>query len=265
MTKILWIDFGYFMFRSIYGWKNNVSTSPTFMCLNSIISNIRKVGLTPNDKVIVAVDSPDGNWRKEIDSNYKSNRKAKRLKQDIDWKFMFTTFQSLLETLESSTPFHIIIVKKMEADDIIAYGCKKFREVENIILSADSDYEQLYAYKGVKVYSPVSKTYKQIENPYRIILKKIKRETVDNLVTPILTLEDYKIREKLVNLVNLPEEVEDAIDPFLDKLHEKEWNYDGIKSDTLRQRIKDIYKQDRVIKIYQKGKKRKKVTKELDL
>ena len=68
--KILWIDYGYFLFRSVFGWKNNRTTPPTYICLASIISAIKKVGLQPEDKVIIAIDSPLGSWRKEVDENY---------------------------------------------------------------------------------------------------------------------------------------------------------------------------------------------------
>lgn len=254
------------MFRSIYGWKNNRAASPTYICLASIISNIKKVGLSPEDTVIIAIDSPRGSWRKDIDPAYKANRKAKREKEDIDWDNIFYQFKQLIENLEANTPFHSIVVEKMEADDIIAYGCKKFKEIENIIISADSDFEQLYAYPKVKVFSPLSKHYKHIENPYKIVLKKIRKETADNLVTPILTQEDYKKRKKIINLINLPEEIERKIDPFLENLYEKDWNYDNIFFETLRERFKTIYNQDNIISFnYKPKKKRKNKTKQLDL
>ena len=210
-NKIIWIDFGYFMFRAIYGWKNNRTTPATYMCLASIISNIKKVGLNPEDTVIIAVDSPKGSWRKDIDSEYKANRRAKREKEDIDWKDIFKQFNNLVENLDTNTPFHSIVVERMEADDIIAYGCKKFTDTKHIILSADSDYEQLYAYPNVKIFSPLSKKWKDIKNPYRLLLNKIRKEVSDNLISPILTKEDYLKRESIVNLMKLPKEVEEKI------------------------------------------------------
>ena len=230
-----------------------------------MIANIKKVGLNPEDTLIIAVDSPHGNWRKEIDSAYKANRKEMREKSDIDWSSMFSQFQSLLENLEAYTPFHSIIVERMEADDIIAYGCKKFQDRVNIVLSADSDYEQLYAYPNIKMFSPISKRYKEVKNPYRIILNKIRKETADNLISPILTEEDYKRREMLVNLLKLPSEVEEAIDPFLENLHEKNWNYEKIYFQTLVPRLKTIYSQDNVVSMAYKPKKKVKETKKLDL
>jgi len=236
------------------------------MCLVSMIANIKHVGLDPLDTLIIAVDSPHGNWRKELDPAYKANRKAAREKSDIDWSSMFSQFQLLLENLEAYTPFHSIIVERMEADDIIAYGCKKFQGRENIILSADSDYEQLYAYPKTKMFSPISKRYKEVKNPYRIILNKIRKETADNLISPILTEEDYKLREKLVNLIELPKEVEETIDPFLEDLHEKDWDYDKIYFRTLVPRLKTIYDKDKVISMAAQPKRKKaKGTKKLDL
>jgi hypothetical protein len=229
------------MFRAIYGWKNNQAIPPTYICLVSIISNLKRVGLTPNDRVIIAVDSPKGSWRKEIDSNYKANRKEKREKEDINWKEVFSAFSTLIEQLETCTPFHVIIIDKMEADDIIAYGCKKIKNSDHVIISTDSDYEQLYIFPNVKIFSPKSKKYKIVKNPYSLLLQKIKKETADNLISPILSKEDYEKRKKIVSLIKLPEEIEQIISPHLEFLPDKDWDIDNLPFETLRERFINIY------------------------
>ena len=151
-TKIVFLDWGVFMHRAIFGWENNKTISPTYTCLSMLIANLKRVGVHPDDIIIVAVDSPKGSWRRDVDSQYKANRKAAREKhEDIDWQLMFNKFDNLLENLKVSTPFHIIRIDKLEADDIIAYGVKYYKDKECVVISTDSDFEQLAAYKNVKL------------------------------------------------------------------------------------------------------------------
>jgi len=264
-SKILWIDFGYFMFRAIYGWKKNPAIPPTYMCLVSIISNLKKVGLNPEDTVIIAVDSPKGSWRKEVDSDYKANRRAQREKDDIDWDSIFESFNLLIEQIEACTPFHAIVVDKMEADDIIAYGCKKYQDTTSIILSADSDFEQLCAYPKVRIFSPLSKKYKEVKNPYKVVLQKIRKEASDNLISPILSKADYERRNKIVNLIKLPEEIEATISPYFDFLPEKPWDIESLPFETLHSRLLNIYAQDRVVGNKPTRKKKKPSPKQITL
>ena len=257
-NKIILIDFGVFLFRAIFSWEKMRKASPTYLALIMLIANIKKVGLDQDDTVIIAVDSSKGSWRKKIDKNYKANRKAARDRHNIDWHKMFGLFNNLIEEIELNTPFHTIEVDTCEADDIIAYACKKFKDTPCVVISSDSDYEQLVAYPNVKVFSPLSKRYKEISNPYKIIAEKIRKEVSDNLVTPILTEEDYVKRNMLVNLLTLPENIEHMIDERLNCLPKKDWNIDEFFSPTVRQRLSGIYEKDKIVSEDSKKKKSKK-------
>ena len=195
MRKVVFIDFGIFQFRSIYAWRNNRAIPPTYTALNMIISSLKKIGVDPDDELIIAVDSEKGSWRKDFDSNYKADRKEKREQQtDIDWTEIFNSFDELLDTLKYTSPFHIIKIDRMEADDIIAVGCRTFKDNECIIVSYDQDFEQLCALENVKLFSPIKKFkgknggYKQVKSPYAVLAKKIGKEASDNLINPILNL-----------------------------------------------------------------------------
>ena len=263
MGKMIWVDWGFLMFRAIFMWEKLRKVSPTYTCLNMLQSNIRKVGLDEDDIVIIAVDSPKGSWRKEIDPAYKANRKAKRAEHDIDWKKIFADFTDVLENLEMNTPFHVLRGHKLEADDIIAYGCRKFKDKECVIISSDSDYEQLYAFGNVKVFSPISKKYKEVKNPYQLLEKKIQKEPADNLITPIITQEDYNRRRTIVNLMELPEHIDLVIDEKLIDLPSKEWDFENIAfKKSLGPRFMNIYDKTNMVKVIEKEsdkKKKKKV------
>jgi len=253
-NKVILIDFGIFQFRSIYAWRNNRAIPPTYTALNMIISSLKKIGVDPDDEIIVAVDSEKGSWRKDFDSNYKADRKGKREQQtDIDWTEVFNSFDELLDTLKVTSPFHIVKVDKMEADDIIAVGCRTFKDNECVIVSYDQDYEQLCALENVKIFSPIKKfkgkkgAYKQVKSPYAILAKKIEKEASDNLVNPILNEEDFEIRKTIVSLLELPDFVELPIQNKLTNLEEKEYDLNEFPFDSLRNRFRDIYNSTEIV------------------
>jgi 5'-3' exonuclease len=261
--KVIIVDWNIFMFRSIFAWEHNRAVPPTYTALSMLISNLKLIGCHPDDLFILAVDSPKGSWRKQIDPAYKANRKAQREKHDINWTEMFNLFKGFVDTLKQSTPFCFIQIDYLEADDIISTACRYYKNNEIVIISSDSDYEQLAEYKNVKLFSPISKKYKHVVNPSLILAKKIQKETTDNLVTEIVTEEDYKKREKIVTLMVLPPDVEREVSRVLFDT-EPNVNFDLSKMPfkTLRERFMDIYHEPVV---EEKPKKKKKVLKPVNL
>ena len=248
--KYIWIDQGFYMHSAIFAWRNMKKTPPTYLCTSMILGDLRKVGVDKDDKIIIACDT-GRSWRKEKDQEYKSSRKAKRdAQKDIPWKEMFNSFNKYLDILDSYTPFHVIQIWGLEADDIIGFGVRYFKDNENIILSVDADFEQLFSLPNVKIYSPHSKKkcYKKPpKNPYKIIESKIKKEVSDDLISPVLTEEDYKRRFLIINLLSLPEEVESKIKEQISFLPEKEWEIEKLPFRNLHDRFRDLYKKDKVI------------------
>lgn len=213
MSKVILFDFGIFSHSSVFTSVKCGFFAP-WLCTKSMLGCLQRIELHPDDIVIVAVDAPN-NWRKVIDPAYKSNRAAARAKTGIDWDKHFADFDRLLEQLNQSSIFNILRIDKLEADDIIAYACRFYKDKECIIISTDSDFEQLEQFPNVKIFSPKSKKYKIVKHPERVVAKKIHREKTDNLVTPILNQKDYDRRNTLVNLTVLPKEVEQLIESVL--------------------------------------------------
>ena len=242
-NKVILVDWGIFMFRSIFCWKNNRNVPPTYTTLSMLISCLKTIGCHPDDLIIIAIDSPLGSWRRDIDFQYKANRKANREKhKDINWTEMFTMFKDLLIKLKEATPFIQIVIDKLEADDIIAASCRFYKDKDVIIVSGDSDYEMLAQYSNVKVFSPKAKKYKYIPNPTAILASKIKKETADNLISPLVTEEDYKRREMLVNLLKLPDNIEDQVINRLSNIEvNNNFNITCLPFGEMRRRFMDIY------------------------
>jgi 5'-3' exonuclease len=243
--KVVIVDWNILVFRSIFAWEtsSNRGIPPTYTALSMLVSCLKAVSCHPDDLIILALDSPKGSWRREVDANYKANRKEQREKhKDIDWSSMFSSFKYLLAKLQSSTPFVQMQIDFLEADDIISTSCRYFNDKEVHIISSDTDYEQLAYYPHVKILSPISKKYKIVKNPEKILEKKIKKERTDNLITEIVTEEDRIRREKIVTLLTLPKHIESQV---IDQLKSIRPNHDFDLSlfpfKTLRDRFMTIY------------------------
>jgi hypothetical protein len=209
--KIIIIDWGCLMFSAIFAHKYTPQIPVTYTVLNMVLANLLKVGVQPEDTIMIACDKGHS-WRKEYDVQYKSGRKEGREKHtDINWKLTFEMMNDLLVKLDISTNWHIIQIENMEADDIEAVGTKYFPNNQVILITFDADLEQLLDRPNVKIFSPKSKKYKFNANPLATLAKKLNKEAVDGLTNPILNEEDFDTRNLIINLRELPEFVETPI------------------------------------------------------
>jgi len=269
--KVILIDWGLFLHRAIFAWETMRKlrdeeiavkghsqiyvTEPCYLAVQMVITNLKHVGVNSNDLLLVAVDGR-GNWRKDVDPNYKANRKAVKQADDIDWLRWYKEFDEMVDVLKKSTPFKFIRIPKLEADDIIAVAVKHWKDKECIVISTDSDFEQLVAYKNVKLFSPITKNYKHIKNPYKILESKFKKEKTDNLITPIISEADFKRRQMIVSLLSLPDFVEKLVLDEIKKIEYNGYEFDLFPFPRLKERFNDIYKPDMVVS-FEKSLKKK--------
>jgi 5'-3' exonuclease len=152
------------------------------------------VNLIQPTRVICVFDG-EGNTtnRKNLYSDYKGNRKLKRI---TNW----SSFDDLADESASMSqqmlrlvdylhqlPVNIITRDKLEADDIIGYLAPKFDQA--VIMSADQDFLQLCS-DSIQVYSPIKKKFygpKEVFDEYGlwpqnfINYKVLMGDTSDNL------------------------------------------------------------------------------------
>ena len=260
MNKVVLVDWNIFVHKAIYSWYKRREIPPTYTSLSMVIASLRRVGLSDDDLVILAVDSAKGSWRRDLDQQYKANRKELRERVDIDWSKQYADFDDLLAQIDNSTPWHVIVIDRLEADHIIACTCKFHQDRPIVVISSDSDYEQLWAYPNVQLFSPLIKIkggkggYKlRKKDPYHILIRKIEKETADNLVSPVLSESEYETRKKIVSLLELPSEVEEAVGGrlrTLGRLQEnggKSYNLDLFPFAYLRDKFPAIYEGDKVV------------------
>jgi len=297
--KIIIFDWTYFIHQSIYSYNASMTRkqqSPipdeilvlpsTYIAMTSLIGCLKKVGLNDEvgDKVIIACDGRHS-WRKEIEIQYKANRQEQRQQaQFVDWEKEYFNHNQLIEKIENNLPFFTIKIETIEADDIIAETCRFFSDKEVIIVSPDHDFDQLLNLDNVKIFSPhphkniKSCPYrildldrnKEKEKAYKSLMKKIRKETADNLVSEILTEEDYDKREKCISLLKLPEEVVEKIKSYLEKISitSKEFFEVALFSTGIQKRMNNIWDNNNLItydyckKLFEKRLLRKKNRKE---
>ena len=281
--KIIVVDFTYLQHQSIFSRNNALMrkdeialTNPeqaqkmfippsTYTCMVSLISCLKKVGINDEcgDKVILAVDGRHS-WRKNLDSSYKGKRQEQRQQaQYINWDIEYGLHNDLVEKIDNSLPFFIVKGEGLEADDWIAEICKFFKDNQVIIISPDKDFNQLLTLDNVRIYSP--HTHKSVRAcPYRILdlnrekekqkaykslMSKIRKETSDDLISEVLTEDDYDIRKQIVSLLELPDFVIAQMKPILEEIAplEKEYFYPEAFGNGIYKKLVGLFDQDKII------------------
>jgi len=101
-------------------------------------------------------------------------------------------------------------------------------------------YSQLVKYKGKK---GAYKVKPENFNAYSVLSKKINKETTDNLIDKITNVEEYENRKLCVNLIELPDFVDDAIkDSLIDlEAFDKEYDINYMPFQTLKQKFLELF------------------------
>ena len=260
--KVVLVDMSVLAFKSIFNFELGLKyrTGASFSCpasytyVTSLISCLKKIGLNQDDTVILALD--DKSWRKNLCADYKANRQEAREKHTlIDWQKEFDAISRVNSQLDYATPFHLLRIPQCESDDIASVATRVFKDREVILATIDVDWHMLAYYPNVRIFNLNFKTPKgkggfvQItkEEALKILDKKVRLgDKGDNvLVYPNEDSDghDAELRRVLVNLLELPKDIEQSISEVLKNLPDKQ----GIKwdalpfKDTLGKRLGDIF------------------------
>ena len=210
--KVIVLDFGYIMHRAIFAYRHMQEVPVTYTFLRMCIGYLKKIGLSQEDIVIAAIDY--GSWRKEIDNVYKAQRKDFReSKEDATWwKTVYDEFNQFMEVLDLALPWYFCKIYKVEADDWASVACRYYTDREIILVSSDKDWEMLCNFPNVKIFSPMTKKYKLVKNPMKVLMEKIHGDVSDNLLTVPSSEMEFDRRKKIVDLINpLPDFIEQPI------------------------------------------------------
>ncbi len=280
-NKIIVVDFSYFVHQSIFSRNSalqrkdelsKISPSQasqmfvppaTYTSMSSIIGTLKKVGINEElgDVIILALDSPNS-WRKDFQKTYKANRKEQREQaQYVDWSKEYESQNKLLDKIDNGLPIWLVRGERLEADDVIATITRYFKDNEVVIISPDKDFIQLMIYDNVRIFNchPKAKNNpyrildldreKEKEKAYKELMTKIRKETSDNLVSEVLTEQDYDDRKKCVSLLELPDFVLDRLELQLDTISktEKICFHPEAFSKGIQKKLVGFFDQDKVI------------------
>ena len=217
------------------------------MVRHMILNSVRMYRTMFNEKygeIVLTYDSR-AYWRKEVFPQYKANRKKNRESDGKDWNSIFEVLNQIKDEIKEFLPYKVVETYGAEADDVIATLCKHYQSEKIMIVSGDKDFIQLQKYENVRQYSPITKKHVNgIDAVVYIkehILKGDKSDGIPNVLSPDHTFTDdlrqrpltskkmksilaqdiddlndevkrnYQRNDKLINLDNIPEKLEDEI------------------------------------------------------
>jgi 5'-3' exonuclease len=159
MTKYLLVDTANLFSRARHSAHRSADTwTKLGMALHITFSSLIKAErLLHPDHIIFALEARS--WRKDHTSSYKANRKEFRDKMNVreaeeDAEF-WKCFDELCQWLREKTNCSVIRVERAEADDIIARWIALHPADTHVILSNDSDFQQLLS-DNVTIYNGMS-------------------------------------------------------------------------------------------------------------
>ena len=242
MNKIIVIDEGYLKHRAIFAFRKNSQCPVTYMFMRMIISCLKKIGVTLEDRIIMACDYGKS-WRKLEDTQYKAQRKDYReSKEDATWwKEVYGEFNNFYDKLGVSINWNFVKIWGLEADDWASMISRFYIDKECILISADKDWEMLITFPNVKIFSPISKKYKLIKNPEKVLLEKIQGDVSDNLLGKPKTEAEFEIRKRIVNLLKLPQHIEQPMKEVLNSLPIKNLYVNKLPYHSIRTQFEKLY------------------------
>lgn len=152
-------------------------------------------------------------WRRKVYSKYKSNRDQKM----SDTKHTGTKFGSYIKFLnESKIPLYkkVVRVPEAEADDVIAILASYFKYEKIIIITCDSDLNQLIS-ERVTIVNPKNMSEIQLDNPADELSLKIKKGDPSDNITSCGTANWsnplYRRNRQLIEFGYIPRYIQDRV------------------------------------------------------
>jgi len=97
------IDGNYILSRLVFTLhKNNLLYGALYQALENSLTNYRS--WYPYSKIYLVSDSKEKSWRKNLNQEYKAQRKKDT---DIDWKFVYDTYSQFKDEVKESLYWNI--------------------------------------------------------------------------------------------------------------------------------------------------------------
>lgn len=164
------------------------------MILTRINAHNKQLSKGRKFTTVVAIDTRDGYWRKDIFSLYKYSRKKDREESKVDWDSIFEKWNIVVKEYKENIPYIFIDVSGAEGDDIHASLCFKLHdEFDEIInCSSDEDIAQLMKFApNIKQYSLKRKRMINIESVKYDLFEHIIKGDAGDGIPNILSSADH--------------------------------------------------------------------------
>lgn len=264
-NNVLIFDWNNLVFRTLHVANFSASDEEIFiywkyLIINSLFTSIKK--FNPS-KVIIAIDGLK-NWRKEVYTEYKAQRKVSREKSTIDFKEFFKILDSFNKELkEAFSNIHFLKLDEAEADDIIAILTKEtLKDLSEVtLISTDKDFIQLLSCRNFKLYNPIKKNFVKSLNPkidlqLKILTgdksdnipsvknkvgpktaQKILSAGIDKYKNDELFMENYRRNERLIDFNFIPKSINLKIKKLYESYELKPLNVNVLWKFMIKNRI----------------------------
>ena len=164
MTDIL-VDSANMFFRARHVVRADDPEEKAAMAVHIMFKSINKVWRDfKGEHVIFCFEGRS--WRKEVDKNYKANRKVARdaltAAEAEEDRIFYEAFDKFKEWITTKTNCTVLQHKNCEADDFIARWIQNHPTKQHVIVSSDSDFYQLLA-PNVRQFNGISKQIISLE------------------------------------------------------------------------------------------------------
>lgn len=134
------IDGNYMLYRSVFILHKLKTLYGDLESL--LLSDYNKLSTSYSFNKIYFISDSKRSWRKDLYAEYKGKRKKA---DDIDWVFVFDTFDKFKESIKNRHNCLLYQVDPFEGDDIIAHVVNESNKegYSNYIITADGDIHQL--------------------------------------------------------------------------------------------------------------------------
>lgn len=162
MKNTLLIDSYNLIHRSRFDWGGGLAVGNNQIIYNFLKSIKPILDKFSPDKVYFILDGKP-KARLELDETYKANRKHENLSEEeaLYWASFHLQKRYIIDFVKTKLPFTTVYHPDFECDDILNYLATTI-DGEKVIVSSDTDFIQsLDLADNVKLWNPVSQTYRE--------------------------------------------------------------------------------------------------------
>lgn len=186
MDKIVILDTLNFVYKGAIKFKTEGvvdKNEPDFTLVYNFFRNLRALVEKLNPTKIFAAREGKNAFRYKLFSDYKANRLVKfasKTKEEVE---NFNRQKEIIYSLMGYLPITSAYNDNYEADDVIYSLCDNLKDEECVIVSNDSDLQQILqkSLKNVKIYNPFKKEYVVAPKHFVLIWKALAGDKSDNI------------------------------------------------------------------------------------